>query len=128
MNVPRLQVEAVIGNSVACMARLRKADRTAIQQADVTSIARNIFELTAADPAGSKVTDALVVADTVYDALQTGGGWTVDTTGYNFLDTVPAARLATAGAAYLVQYRATLSDGQTLTWEYEPDMEAVYGA
>lgn len=126
-NIPRLQVEAVSGNSIACIARLRKADASAIQQADIASIARNIFELTADDVSGSVVTDALVVADVVYDTLQTGGTWTVDATGYNFLDTVPYSKLATAGATYLVQYRATLSDGQTITWEYEPDMEAVFG-
>lgn len=76
-------------------------------QANLTSIARNIFDLSGATPGTSLGEVDIVVADSVFDTLQTDARWTKDLTGYNFRDRVPAAQFTTGGRTYLVEYLFT---------------------
>ena len=58
---------------------------------------------------------ALAVGDVVFDALQTGGLWTVDQQGYNFrheIDVTTAEAFPQAGAHYQVRYQITPAGGQ----------------
>ncbi len=75
-------------SGVALYARVTNAAGTAITQATLTSIYYQVWCLTHG-VTGSKT--ALVVADCIFDALQTGEGWSeVDSTGYNFSCVIPA--------------------------------------
>ena len=85
------------------MRRILLVDGTAAQQADFTGIKRYVHDLSSGvdDTTGT----ALTLASVLYDTLQTGDSrWDEDTTGYNFADTVPAAKFPTGDHDYLVEY------------------------
>ncbi len=103
-----LAIEAA--EPVALLFRLTDQDGAAYQQADVTSIAYTVKVLddpdqeTGTDVSGH-VAESLVVADTIYDALQTGDDWTEDDTGYNFRHFLSAGTaFADAGKTYRITY------------------------
>lgn len=90
------------------LARVVKGSGAALVQADVSSVARRIF-----DPASTTPTTpiegptALTVSAVIFDTLQTDGYWTLDSTGYNFRDTYAGALLAEGGRTYRVEYTIT---------------------
>ena len=84
------------------LARVVDADGTTIQQATTTSIAASIREWD--DPSSELSSDVPVVADTVFDSLQTDDLWQEDETGYNFKYTIPLAKMTEADQyTYLVE-------------------------
>lgn len=85
--------------------------KVAAQQADITSINRIVrrFNTVAGGWGGVTTTDsgtALTVAAAIFNALQTSNDWWKDTIGYNFADTVPAAKFPGMGA-YSIVYTFT---------------------
>jgi hypothetical protein len=97
-----------------CMARVVGKNRQNATQASFSSITRKCFDISSDTPdtpitAGTKT---LVIADTIYDTLQTDAAWTEDTTGYNFKDIVPAAVLSSGGHTYQVEYKLTAATGE----------------
>jgi hypothetical protein len=79
-------------SGVGLYARVTNVAGTAITQASLTSAHYQVRDLTA-QTSGTKT--ALTVSSVVYDALQTGEGWSdVDSTGYNFKYVVPATEFA----------------------------------
>jgi len=95
-------------------------DAAAIVQADLSAISYTIYRLDPADPdnrtaVDSHTDEAVTIADTVYDSLQTDAKWEKDATGYNFAHEIPidaAAAFAEAGVVYLVVYTFTPAAGQ----------------
>lgn len=87
---------------VTLMARVIGADATAVQIADISSIARNIYNHATGVALGTVA--APVVADTIFDTLQTDARWTADTTGYNFADVIDDDKFVTPGI-YEVEYK-----------------------
>ena len=84
------------------LARVVDADGATIQQATTTSIAASIREWD--DPSSELSSDVPVVADTVFDSLQTDDLWQEDETGYNFKYTVPLAKMTEADQfTYLIE-------------------------
>ena len=79
----------------------------------MSSIQRETFDLDGDTPDVAVDSDTLVVADSVFDTLQTDGRWSKDSAGYNFRDTVAASVLTTAEHRYQVEYMFTPSSGQT---------------
>ena len=78
-------------------------------QAQVSSIVWSAWDTT--DETTPVVSgESLVVADVVFDALQTDGRWTEDTGGYNFRHTV-AASVFTTPAVYRIEHKITLVGG-----------------
>jgi len=104
------------------LARVVGDDGSAVVQADISSAAYSVYLLDDAQPdqrtAVSGHTDiALVVADVIFDAMQTDSIWTVDVTGFNFrllLDVSANQAFATAARRYLVEVRLSPASGQVI--------------
>lgn len=111
--------------TAVCMARIVGEANTAIVQSSVTSIACNVFDVSAGDTLVLEPT--MVVATNVFDALQTDARWdtTLDATGYNFRHTVPHAAFPTGGHTYRVEYAFTMADDTRIMAVYEIEAKAV---
>jgi len=91
-------------------ARLTDVSGTALNQAAVSTITYHVYDLGAIEAdAGT----ALVVATVIFNALQ---GWTVDSTGCNFVWLVPATKLpaGTANKSYRVEIVFVLATGEKI--------------
>jgi hypothetical protein len=95
-------------SSVVVMARVLATDRQFAVQADVSAIALKVADFTTAEETHDAT---LVVADTVFNTLQTDARWTVDSTGYNFRYTVPYTAFPTGDRTYRIEALFVLSDG-----------------
>lgn len=126
-NAVATDARAFKNGTLTCMARVVGADASAIAQADIASIALTVYTLDPNDPDSQTVVTGhddtvVVVADTVYDALQTGDDrWTVDTTGYNFLHEVDVSNDVAFGIRdvfYLVHFSLIPVTGQVIDVQY----------
>jgi len=96
------------------MARVTGQDGEAITQASITAITCTVFQ------AGTSVgTPAVVVADSVFDTLQTDSRWTIDDTGYNFRHDVPAVSFATGDKIYRLEYKFDPAAGENFHIVFE---------
>ena len=93
----------IAGNTIILLARVIASDGTAIQQADVDSI--SVYYEDTEDDDDTGTTLSLVVANTVYDTLQTAAKWTdkVDSTGYNFEWVMSGTHFTTYNTTYYVE-------------------------
>lgn len=85
--------------------------KVAVVQADITSINRIVkrFNTVAGGWGGVTTTDsgsAISIPAAIFNALQTANDWWKDTIGYNFADTIPAAKFPGMGA-YSIVYTFT---------------------
>lgn len=98
------------------MARVLGGDGSAVQQADVSSIAYSVYD---SDDTSSPATGTLTVANVVYDTLQTDSRWTADATGYNVGWSAPASLFPTGDRVYLVEVAVTPASGEVyhLRWD-----------
>lgn len=104
---------ALQSRATTCLSRSRLSTGAYITIAALSSITRTVKDLT--DTTQSLVTDSLTVASVVFDTLQTDARWTKDSTGFNFLDIVPASKLPTADHVYRVEYKATEASSGAVT-------------
>ncbi len=81
-------------------------------QADITAVYAEVWQYDSyqdavGDTNGTQVLGeiAYATANVIFNALQTGGMWTRDATGYNFKATVPASYFPTGGKYYRVEFR-----------------------
>jgi hypothetical protein len=106
--------------SAVLMARIVDAAGANVQQAGIAAIEYSIYEL---DPCRPDVLVAvaghdgvsLSVASVIFNALQTGGLWTVDDVGYNFRHEINISTneaFPKAGVQYQVRYELTPASGQ----------------
>ena len=112
MSILVIQGEGWEDGGITVMARVVDNDGENVLQADVTSISRTVFNLAVSKTVPVSVATAIVVADSVFDTLQTDDRWTEDATGYNFLDTIPASVFATGGCTYRAEYEFTPTTGE----------------
>jgi hypothetical protein len=106
--------------SAVLLARIVDSAGVVVQQAGVSAIEYSVFELDPCRPDELTVVAghdgvSLVVADVIFDSLQTGGLWTVDEIGYNFrheIDVSADEAFPKAGAQYQVRYEITPTSGQ----------------
>jgi hypothetical protein len=106
--------------SAVLMARIVDAEGIAVQPSGVSAIEYSVFELDPCRPDVLGVISghegvALAVNDVVYNSLQTGGLWTVDSLGYNFrheIDVSQDEAFPKAGALYQIRYQITPTSGQ----------------
>ena len=90
-----------------CMSRVVGTDNTVVAQADISTITCAVYDLSGATPDTAVISPAQVVADTVFDTLQTDARWTEDSTGYNFRSTVAATGFPTGNHRYRVEFKFT---------------------
>jgi hypothetical protein len=108
--------------SATLLARVVGADGVAITQATLSEAKYTVYELDEHDPDIATPIDGhdevpVVIADTIFDALQQDALWDVDDTGYNFkhvLDVSSDQAFATAGTAYRVVVELTPTAGQVI--------------
>lgn len=106
--------------SAILMARIVDAAGANVQQAGISAIEYSIYELDPCRPDNLVVVAghdsvSLVVANVVFNALQTGGLWTVDSVGYNFrheIDVGSSEAFPKAGTQYQVRYEMAPTTGQ----------------
>jgi len=83
-----------------------------VQQADLSSITVELFDLDGADPDTADQTSTPTIADVIFNTLQTSDIWTNVSGGGNFLFDVPASWLTTGSRNYLVQAKFTNTGGK----------------
>jgi hypothetical protein len=106
--------------SAVLMARIVDATGANVQQAGITAIEYSIYKLDPCRPDNLAAVMghdgvSLVVADVIFNALQIGGLWTVDSVGYNFrheIDVSTTEAFSKAGVQYQVRYELTPTTGQ----------------
>lgn len=98
-------------SAVTLRDRVVGSDGDAIQQADVSSIAYAVRDIT--DPSTTVASGSLTVASVVYDTLQTDD-WTVDSTGYNFMTTLSGTCFPSGDKIYRVEVVFTMASGGPL--------------
>ena len=89
-----------------------------IQQADIATIQRKIFDLDGDDPNTALSTRTIPVASTVFDTLQTNM-MTLDGTGYNFKQTMAGSVFTEANHRYRIEYKFTSVAGLVFYLVYE---------
>ena len=92
-------------------------DRVAIQQADITSATRNVYDRQTLVLGPTTLT----VADVVFDTIQTDARWTntEEATGYNFRDDVPATAFPTGDRVYRVEWSFVPASGENFKALYD---------
>jgi len=108
-------------SGLVCMARVIGEDAENLVQADVSSIDCTVTHL----PTGAFTEPDVTVSSAVFNTLQTDSRWTVDSTGYNFRFTVPAASFAKAGKAR-VEFKFTPASGQPFHVVFDVQVSALY--
>ena len=102
------------------MARIVNTAGQNVQQAGVSAIKYSVYELDPCRPDNLTVVTGhdnvtLTISSVIYDTLQTGGLWTVDSTGFNFSHEINVSSdeaFPKAGAQYQVRYELTPTTGQ----------------
>jgi len=111
-----------VNGTAALLARVVGYDAAPVVQADISAIEYTIFELDDTDatvrtPVDGHEAVSLIVADVIFDTLQTDGVWTADAEGYNFLhivDITSTQAFTTVEKQYLVEFSLTPVAGQPI--------------
>jgi len=107
------------GSDFTCLGRV-SMNGALITQATIASINRLVYERQPAGSDDEEIDDTdLVVADSVFDTLQTDDIWGEDSTGYNFKDTVTYDIPDTKGKVYEVYYTFTGSSDEVFKCVYQ---------
>lgn len=123
MTAPITRAAMFEDSSSTFMCRMLASDGSAAQQADVTSIAYSVYDRTGG---AVVISGTLTVSSVVFDTLQTGAPWTLDSTGYNFKATLAATAYPTGGRLYRVEFKWTFADGTVGFDVYDVKAESVF--
>jgi hypothetical protein len=88
-----------------------------IKQADVSAIAANAFDMSAAPDTASAL--AIAVSAILDTPITTSVLWTADKTGYNFLFDIPPGTFANGNHTYRIEIKITLTGGAVLWGVFE---------
>lgn len=108
------------------MARVVGPDGDALATTDLSSLHYSVLEVDPCDhdtltPVTGHDNVELTIADVFFDTLQTGGTWSVDAKGYNFLHNLDVSTndaFPTAGVRYLLRYEAVPVSGQKIVFRF----------
>ncbi len=112
------------GHSI--MARITGNSATNIAQADITSIAYTIHDMT--DNVTTEASGTMTVATVVFDALQTDARWTEDSTGYNFRYDIPASELPNGDRTYRFEIIFNPASGENFSIVRDVDVIGLKGS
>lgn len=116
-------------NGATCMARVLGNDAANLTQAAVTSITCSVYNLDSSAPSTAVATPTVTISSAVFDTLQTSDArWTLDSTGYNFLFTVPASAFANGDGLYRIEFIFDLASGENVTVVFEIKVHEVYSS
>lgn len=93
------------------MARVEGDDAAAITQADIESGSYVVYDLEGGTAAEAV---AIVVADVIFNALQTDARWEEDDTGYNVLLSLPGAARPTGGRTCRIALTLVPEEGENI--------------
>jgi hypothetical protein len=88
MSIGMIQARTVSRSGVVLMARIVGQTNADVTQATLDEVAFVVRDI---DAGSSGTIQAITIADSVFDTLQTNGGWDQDDDGYNFRFVVPAS-------------------------------------
>ena len=91
------------------LARILGDDGDPVQQADVSAIAAKVYNESNSNT--QTYSAVVIVANSVFNALQTDDRWTRDSTGFNFAHLVPYTAFPTGGHRYRVEFKFSLATG-----------------
>lgn len=114
-------------SNLSLMGRLRQPTGANATQASISTIAWAMFDLE--DESTAVQSGSLVVADTIFDTLQTDSIWEEDNTGYNFKHYVASSNFASPNRRYRVEYTiAWASGGQNVIRPFEVRVGEVWSS
>src|SRR5262245_55863405 len=99
-----------------------------IKQADLTSITIAVYDPLGDVPDTPLFTVSPMIADVIYDTLQTTGVWGLLSNGGNFLYDVPATWVPNGGQSYRIQAKFTTVDGAVAWGLWEPEVTELMGS
>lgn len=107
-------------SSVVVLARIKSASGNYLQQADLSSIALEVWRIYSdgRQPGRTAGPASVPIASAVFNTLQTGGLWEKDTTGYNFLHECSNAAFDDEGV-FRIEIRFTPASGQSFVVKWE---------
>lgn len=112
----------VANSGVTCMGRIYGNAGTLITQASLSAITYAVTIIAEDDTETDGTTGTLTISSVVFDTLQTSDPrWSVDSTGYNFLATIPASAFtrANGGLRHRVDIEFTPSSGEAFVITYQ---------
>lgn len=114
--------------AATCIARILGNAGTAITQASLTAISYKIFDIDSSTPTTAITSSTLTISSVVFDTLQTGARWTVDSTGYNFLNTFAASNFATPDHRYRIEIIFDPTSGEDFPVVFEIAVVPIVGS
>jgi hypothetical protein len=100
------------GQDIEPIARVVGLDGEVVVQADISSIALEVYDEDSDTPTTSVLSAVPVVASTIFDTLQVDSRWGEDDIGYNFRYAILASALtAVGGHTYRCEFLLTPSSG-----------------
>ena len=96
-----------------------------ITQSDLSAITCNLFDVTAGSAAVSATVTSAAILNT---PVTSQANWASDTTGYNFLHTLPITAFPAADRTYRVEYKLTLNGGEVFFIRYQGSVVSTLGS
>ena len=118
---------ALKNSSAILLARVIGEDGEPIAAADIDAVKYSITRLDEDDPdvetpVEGHTDQTLAVGDVLFESLQTGGLWEVDSVGFNFrhaIDVGSSQAFSQAGVFYRVRYDLAVSGGQAIVVRFK---------
>lgn len=111
------------GQATTLLDRVETAAGVLLTQADITSITAQVTCIDTASAGDLLMLDKTAV---IHDTLQTGGGWTRDTIGWNSAVEIPGDNFASGGVTYQVVLLFTSTSGSVVEVVWHLDALKVY--
>lgn len=126
-------IDAPNGSTPVLTARIEARDGDELEpvvQADVDEIVYSVRDLDDPDPTTGVYREssggAIVVADAIFDTLQTGDLWDEDGIGYNFLFQLPAAAIDHDSHRFLAEVAIRLQDDSIQMFRFPINAQPAY--
>lgn len=122
------------GSAFTLLARVTDKNNAALTSAVVSTITYEVWDITGNLPR-KIVSETSLTPSAVFFAIRTGGPWTVDSTGYNFLYEVPATDLSGRSKntypnarQYSVEFKVTPTTGSPIFLVFQVNaLPTLYG-